>query len=240
MLPKRALSDSVLILLLILAGALQACRGYKDRPNLTPLMNAAAHCDLARVRNLLARGADTKQRTDSGVTALYEAIDRYGPSIDNLPTVDALLKSRADPNEREIFGASALSVSLTRDYANPAVTLRLLEAGAVVPHDCGEGDSLLSLATQDSSLEVMRALIDGGAPVNCEYQGASALYWAAVNGQADRVTLLLKNGADPMIKVGGKTLLEAAMCPNCEPRVKANFARTRELIENVLRSSPTK
>ena len=240
MLPKRTLSGSVLVLPLILAGALQACRGYKDRPNLTPLLNAASHSDLARVRDLLAHGADVKQRTDKGETALYEAIERYDASIDNLPTVDALLKSGADPNEREIFGASALSISLTRDYASPAVTLRLLEAGAVVPHHCREGDTLLSLATQESSLEVMRALIDRGAPVNCEYRGASALYWAAINGQVDRVTLLLQNGADPTIQVDSKTLLEAATCPNCDPRVKANFAKTRDLIENALRSAPTK
>jgi hypothetical protein len=237
---KRALSGSVFMLLLILAGALQACRGYKDRPNLTPLMNAAAHCDLVRVREQLAHGADVKQRTDKGETALYEAIERSDTSTDNLPTVDALLKSGADPNEREIFGASALSISLTRDYANSAVTLRLLEAGAIVPHDCGEGDSLLSLATQDSSVEVMRALIDRGAPVNCESRGASALYWAAINGQADRVSLLLQSGADPTIQVGSKTLLEAATCPNCEPRVRANFAKTRDLIENARRSAPTK
>jgi ankyrin repeat protein len=231
MLPKRALRGSLLMLSLILAGALQACRGYKDRPNLTPLMNAAAHCDLARVRDLLAHGADVKQRTDKGETALYEAIERNDASIDNLPTVDALLKSGADPNEREIFGASALSISLTRDYANPAVALRLLEAGAIVPHDCGEGDSLVSLATQDSSLEVMRALIDRGAPVNRKYRGASALYWAANNGQVDRVTSLLQNGADPT---------EAAKCSNPGPGVKANFAKTCELIERALRSSPTK
>ncbi len=179
----------------------------------------------------MAHGADVKHKTDDGETALYEAIARYDPSINNLPTVDALLKSGADPNEREIFDASALSISLTRDHANPAVTLRLLEAGAVVPYDCGEGDSLLSLATQGSSLEVMRALIDRGAPVNCEYRGASALYWAAINGRVDRVTLLLQNGADPT---------EAARCPNSGPGVKTDFAKTCELIERALRTSPTK
>jgi len=235
---RRALAGSVLMLPLIFAGALQACRGYKDRPDLTPLMNAAAHRDLARVKELLAHGANVNLRTDKGETALYEAIERRDLSIDNLPTVDALLKGGADPNEREIFGASALSVSLTRDHANPAVTLRLLQAGATVPKECGEGDSLVSLATQQSSLEVLRALIDRGAPVNCEYKGASALYWAAINGQVDRVTLLLQNGADP--RIDSKALLEAATCPNCDPRVKTNFAKTHDLIENALRSARMK
>lgn len=66
--------------------------------------------------------------------------------------------------------------------------------------------------------------------MNCEYRGASALYWAAVNGQVDRVTLLLQHGADPT----------TAKCANSGPGVKANFAKACELIAGALRSSPTK
>lgn len=211
-----------------------AAQKYKDNPRLTPLMNAAARDDLARIRVLLASGADVKARTADGETALYLAIERSDPLVDNLPTVDALLKAGADPNEREIFDASALSISLTRDYANPAVTLRLLEAGAVVSHKCGEGDSLVSLATQDSNLDVMRALIDRGAPVNCRYRGASALYWAAINGQNERVALLLQSGADPTIQVNGESLEEAATCSNCNPAMRARLATTRQLLKDAL------
>jgi ankyrin repeat protein len=84
---------------------------------------------------------------------------------------------------------------------NPGVTLMLLRSGARATTSCSKGDSLVSLATQDSSQEVISALIAEGAPVNCQDEhGQTALHWAAINGQADRVALLLKNGADGTLK----------------------------------------
>ena len=69
-----------------------------------------------------------------------------------------------------------------------------------MPRDCPKSDSVVSLATQDSSLDVINALIEKGAPVNCQDEhGQTALHWAALNGQADRVALLLKNGAEVRI-----------------------------------------
>jgi ankyrin repeat protein len=221
-----------------------ASYGYKDDPKLTPLMNAARHNDLSRVRTLLVNGADVKARTAQGETALYEAIERTNLNADNLPIVDVLLQAGADPNEVEFFTSKPLSISLTRDYANPSVTLRLLQAGAHVPHDCPAGnseDSLLSLATMDSSIEVMRELIARGAPVNCQFRGASALYWAALNGQYDRVALLLQRGADPRQHDGeGHTILEIATTTNPDSRVQADFAKTRQLLQEALRSTKPK
>ena len=52
----------------------KATNGYKDDPQLTALMNAARHNDLARVHKLLTEGADVKVRSARGETALYEAI----------------------------------------------------------------------------------------------------------------------------------------------------------------------
>jgi len=218
-----------------------AAHSYKDDPQLTPLMNAARHNDLPRIRTLLAQGADVKAKTAQGQTALYEAIERTDLNADNLPIVAALLQAGAEPNEKEIFGASALSISLTRDYANPSVTLLLLKAGAIVPHECppqDAEDSLVSLATMDSSVEVMRELIAKGGPVNCKYRGASALYWAALNGQYDRVELLLQSGADPREQYdGGHTIVDIATTTNRDSRVQKEFAKTRQLLERALQST---
>ena len=217
---------------------------YKDDPGLTPLMNAAWHNDLPRVQELLSHGANVAERTSNGKTALYEAIERTDLNADNLPIVDALLKAGADPNEAEFFTSNPLSISLTRDYANPSVTLRLLQAGARVPRDCPAGnseDSLLSLATMDSTTEVMRELIARGSPANCQYRSASALYWAALNGQSDRVALLLQSGADPRQRVAdGKTILDIASTTSHDSRVQRDFEKTRQLLEEALKSLESK
>ncbi len=226
----RCVSPAILGLLLACPSITAAEHG--DRPDLTPLMNAAAKNDLPRVRKLIAKGADVRQRTKQGETALYEAIERYRLDKDNLPIVDALLKAGADPNEIETYSMSALEISLTRDYGNSEVTLLLLRADARVPQTCGDGDSVLSLATMDSSPEVMRALLAAGAQANCQgVHGETALYWAALNGQADRVAALLEGGADPTVRTkDGKTLLDIATTTNRERRVQIEFARTRDLL----------
>ena len=138
-----------LAILIVFLGCNSKSASYINRPQLTPLMNAAASDDLSRVEKLISQGADVRQRTKNGETALYEAIERLDLNRDNLPVVDALLRAGADPNDIEIFGTSPLIISLTRDHGNPAVTLRLLDAGARVPQNCGDGDSVLSLATQE-------------------------------------------------------------------------------------------
>jgi ankyrin repeat protein len=207
---------------------------------LTPLMKASAKADLPEVLHLLGTGVDARQRTTDGETALYEAIEWRHPEADNLPIVEALVRAGADPNETEIFGLSALEVSLTRDHMNPEVTLLLLRAGARVPSDCPKSGSLISLATQDSSLEVISALIARRAPVNCQSEhGQTALHWAALNGQADRVALLLKSGADVRLRNSeGKTPLDVAKTTNPDKRVQALFASTRaELIDAVTSTS---
>lgn len=93
MFPKHASAVISAIVLLCSACHSDATLGYKDDPKLTPLMNAAEHNDLARVRTLLAQGADPRASTEQGKTALYEAIERTDLKADNLPIVDALLRA---------------------------------------------------------------------------------------------------------------------------------------------------
>jgi ankyrin repeat protein len=84
----------------------------------------------------------------------------------------------------------------------------------------------------------MRALIAKGSPVNCQFRGASALYWAALNGQNDRVALLLQSGADPRQQDGeGHSILGIATTTNPDSRVQADFAKTRQLLQQALNST---
>ena len=139
------------------------------------------------------------------------------------------MNAGADPNEKEFISPLSLSLEI---YGNPSVTLRLLQRGAHVPQECppqNADDSLVSLATQQSSIDVIRELIVRGSPVNCQYRGATALYWAALNGQYDRVELLLDSGADPRQKD-----LDAAMTSSSDSRVQGDFEKTRQLLEQAL------
>ena len=203
--------------------------------NLTPLMIAARENNLGRIRDLLAHCANVNERTKTGETALYEAIEWLNAKHDNLPTVDLLLRSGADPNQRSISNATPLELSLTRDHLNPAVTLRLLRAGSIVPHECDGQDGVVSLATQDSSTEVISALIAAGASPNCQNPyGMTALHWAAINGQSDRVQVLLQGGANPHLRNReGQTALDVAATTNPDKRVQENFAKTRALLKSM-------
>jgi ankyrin repeat protein len=195
-------------------------------------MIAARNNDVSRVHELLARGANVNERTKTGETALYEAIEWINTKHDNLPLVDLLLKAGADPNERSIFNATPLDLSLTRDHLNPAVTLRLLRAGSTVPKGCDGQDGVVSLATQDSSVEVIAALISTGASPNCQNPGGmTPLHWAALNGQADRTKTLLEGGANPTLRNReGKTPLDLATTTNPDKGVQTKFAETRALL----------
>jgi ankyrin repeat protein len=233
---------SIAMLGLFLACAAMRASDGDKKPDLTPLMTAAANDDLQAVRQLIAKGANVRQRTKSGETALYEAIERRKLAKDNLPIVDALLKAGADPNEVEVFDTSALVVSLTREYGNPEVTLLLLRSGARVPFTCEDGDPVVALATMSSSVEVLKALLGVGAPVDCPgIHGQTALHRAAMKGDADRVAILLEYGASPYQRDSdGRTPLDVATTTSLDDSVQARFEKTRELMNPALRKAAEK
>jgi ankyrin repeat protein len=205
---------------------------YADRPELSPLGNAARHQDVTRLNQLLANGAEVNTHEKQSETALYDALECAQPNCDNVPTIDALLDHGAAANTNLPWWGTPLTFSLTRQYGNPKASVELIRRGSVVSKTCNGGDTDLSLATQNVELEVMRALLENGADPNCANErGATALYWAAINGEAPAVELLLRFGANPNeVSRDGLSILDIAQTTNPDRSVQKKFQKTRAIL----------
>jgi ankyrin repeat protein len=196
----------------------------------TLLMMAAP--DAEKVRLLLARGADAKAKTGSGVDALAIATSyrgtagsvqalldagvpasvraRHSPLVlasmtGDLANVKLLLAHGADPSP-------GLSQAVT--YGYPDVTRALIAAGASATVSESSGINLLHWAALTNHPEVVPPLVEAGASVNAtdEFNYTPLMYAATIDfGDAEVVRALLKAGADPKIRNDkGRTALEQA------------------------------
>jgi cytohesin len=103
------------------------------------LADAAFICDLARVRDLLARGADVDARNDEGRPPLVSAV--LGGS---LPLLDLLLAHGADVDARDPHGWTPLHYAAQEVL--PEMAARLLARGADANAQDDEGNTPLARA----------------------------------------------------------------------------------------------
>jgi ankyrin repeat protein len=193
--------------------------------NGTTLLMLAAH-DSAKVRLLLARGADVKFRSTSGMDALTVAA-AYRGTRESLqlmldagvpPQAPEGVHSRHSPlvlasmtgdldNVRLLLkrgaepSAEALSESVTFGY--PEVVKSLIDAGADATISEGSGINLVHWATITNRPEVIPVLLAAKADINAEDEfGFTPLMYAATvdEGDIDAITVLLKAGADRNIR----------------------------------------
>jgi ankyrin repeat protein len=108
-------------------------------------------------------------------------------------SVEALLRSGANPNTRDASGATALMYAAA--FAQQAAIDALLRAGADVNAANQVGATALMWATHDSAR--VRLLLDRGANVNAARpDGMTALLGAALRGNRQVVEMLVAAGAD--------------------------------------------
>jgi ankyrin repeat protein len=182
-------SRSALELLLAHGG-----NGRAAVPAYTALMAAAGNGDLDAVRCLLDHGANVKAKTPTGFTALIGAA-----LSGNAKVVALLLERGADPNavcelERGILQTPA-GVAASMGHAN---CLRLLmAAGADVNVQGGpfNHNALLGAATTPSQ-ETVRLLLAKANLNATDWNGDTALDWAARRGETDIVKMLREAGAE--------------------------------------------
>jgi ankyrin repeat protein len=206
------LARSTFLGMLVLCGA-PATAQY-DGPK-EPLCRAAYNGDLAKVRALLAGGADPNVRDDDGQTPLIRAAsilgrpehrDRNAVPTDYEGVAKALADKGADVNARGKGGETALLMAIWGVASEHGVVgadesmARLLSArGADVnAQDNGGWSPLLKAVSLWADQPVLiQFLLAQGANVNARLKdGRTALMLAIRLGKGDRLPVLLSHGAE--------------------------------------------
>src|SRR5689334_917299 len=134
--------------------------------------------------------AEQSKQNDPELHDLVKAV-----SAGDIAEVKRLLAKGLSPNQLPPDGTdTAVWAAL---YARRPEVIRVLaEAGADL--DAGYPDTPLEVASGWGHVELIRALIEGGADVNCPtVSGHTPLRAALGKGHTDAVLALLEGGADP-------------------------------------------
>lgn len=109
--------------------------------------------------------------------------------------VGAILKKGQDPNVRDAFGYTPLTVAALEK--RPACITALLEKGADINlASSGGWTPLIAASMAGASPEVLEVMLKKGADINARNQwGCTALYYAAGFGAVPTVDHLIKRGA---------------------------------------------
>ncbi|VGO21704.1 ankyrin repeat domain-containing protein [Pontiella sulfatireligans] len=128
--------------------------------------------------------------------ALYGKLDTINKALAQGYTADA-----RDPENRTALMYAAFN-------GQTAVVAKLLDVGADINAQDNTGSTALMFASSGPYSETVQLLLDRGAKINMvdNNEHFSALMWAAAEGQASVVELLLKNKADTTLQdVDGDT-----------------------------------
>ncbi len=175
---------SCLLALLISANAIAAT------PT-SPLADAAEKSDRAAIRALLKQRADVNTTQADGMTALHWAVYH-----DDREVAELLVRAGARVQTANRYGVTPLSLASTN--GNAALIELLVKAGADPNAALPGGETPLMTAARTGSLPSVKALLSHGALVDGkeEGRGQTALMWAAAEGHAAVVQMLIAAKAD--------------------------------------------
>ncbi|MEW2632656.1 hypothetical protein AB0903_13610 [Streptomyces sp. NPDC048389] len=178
----------------------------------------------ARVRSLIADGADVSARDENGATPLHRAVKAPYNADDPLPALEvirALLECGADVHAVDDNGATPVVPAVAMNDSDPAALVeRSVEVLALLVEHGARLDGPSGLTTGGSpahysavAVPVYTFLLDHGAPIDAVEARSDAPLHATVRSQRPPlVRLLLERGADTAVVNGlGQTPLGSAL-----------------------------
>jgi ankyrin repeat protein len=155
------------------------------------LLQAVQHQDRQAVRTLLQQHVDVNARRGDGVTALAWAVH-----LADRETVDLLIRGGANVNAANDLGVTPLMLAAVN--GDPALVERLLQAKADPNVARSTGETAMVFAARTGKPAVIKALLAAGARADDKTgpRDQTPLMWAAAEGHADAVKLLIEVGAN--------------------------------------------
>lgn len=151
----------------------------------TLLHVASEHGNVLLVRELAKLGAELDAPLKNGATPLFLAIQNGFTDC-----VKVLLEAGADVKKPTIITTGATALHVAVQHGRMDLVEELIKHGA--PVDAKTKDGMTSLMSSES-IEMVRGLAKLGANVNeCMDNGATALHYAAQNGELEMVKLLVE------------------------------------------------
>lgn len=199
-------------------------------PASAQLAQAAGDGDAARVRALVAAGADPNARGDRGVTVLQWAL--YQRSVAGLR---ALLAAGADPALGADDGATVLQLAAMAD--DPQYLRALLAAGV----DPNLGNTVTGAGALAAALMAERAgnfaelLAAGADPGRADRLGNTPLHVAAKINEFGHALSLLRAGADPRARNAQGVTFQRYMFISPDRLLNARTRGEREAVTAWLR-----
>jgi ankyrin repeat protein len=156
-----------------------------------PLADAMEKMDHDAVRTLLQKRADLNAPQVDGMTALHWAAYQ-----DDAEAVELLVRAGANVKVVNRYGIAPLTLAITN--ADSAMVETLLQAGADANTVLPGGETALMTAARVGTLASVKALLARGAAVDRkdDKHGQTALMWAAAEGHAPVIQMLIEVGAD--------------------------------------------
>jgi ankyrin repeat protein len=183
--------------------------------------------DIELVRAALAQGADPNAGADQGHSLLYSAVIRR-----DMPLIHLLLASGARvAAESEFDDDTSLHYAVEHNDM-PLVELLLSYDGACALDWFDDIDRTpLMIAVEQNHLALAERLIAAGADVNAHNEaraGDTALHSVARNGTLEMARLLVRAGADPLVR----GWMWITPLDNAQQRKRLEGRAIAELLEN--------